>query len=78
MGEFVRVAKVAEIPDGGKQVVEVDERLIVICHVGGSFYAIDDVCTHDGGPLGDGASGWIPDRLPAAWGRGLMFATAGR
>ena len=55
MGEFVRVAKVAEIPDGGKQVFEVDERLIVICHVGGRFYAIDDVCTHDGGPLGDGA-----------------------
>ena len=26
----------------------------MLCHVGGKFYAIDDVCTHDGGPLGEG------------------------
>lgn len=54
MAEFVRVAKVAEVPDPGKQLVEVDERLVVLCHVGGQFFAIDDVCTHDGGPLGEG------------------------
>lgn len=51
---FVRIAKVADVPDPGKQLVEVDDRLIVLCHVGGKFYAIDDVCTHDGGPLGEG------------------------
>jgi 3-phenylpropionate/trans-cinnamate dioxygenase ferredoxin component len=51
---FVRVAKVTDVPDPGKQLVEVGERLIVLCHVGGKFYAIDDVCTHDGGPLGEG------------------------
>ena len=33
---------------------EVDERLVVVVHVEGLFYCIDDVCTHDGGPLGDG------------------------
>jgi 3-phenylpropionate/trans-cinnamate dioxygenase ferredoxin subunit len=54
MAEFVRVAKVADIPDPGKELVEIDERLVVLCHVGGQFYAIDDVCTHDGGPLGEG------------------------
>jgi 3-phenylpropionate/trans-cinnamate dioxygenase ferredoxin subunit len=51
---FVPVAKVSEIPDPGKQIVEIDERLVVIVHVDGKFYAIDDVCTHDGGPLGEG------------------------
>jgi 3-phenylpropionate/trans-cinnamate dioxygenase ferredoxin subunit len=52
--DFVRVAKVSDIPDPGKQIVEVDDRLVVVFHVAGQFYAIDDVCTHDGGPLGEG------------------------
>jgi 3-phenylpropionate/trans-cinnamate dioxygenase ferredoxin component len=54
MSKFVRVANVTDISDPGKMVVEVDERLIVLCRVGGQYYAIDDVCTHDGGPLGEG------------------------
>ena len=54
MSDFVRVAKVSEIPDPGKLIVEVDDRLVALFHVGGKFYAIDDVCTHDGGPLGEG------------------------
>ena len=54
MSDFVRVAKTADIPDPGRKVFEVDEQLVVVVHTGGQFYAIDDVCTHDGGPLGDG------------------------
>ncbi len=54
MADFVAVARAADIPDPGKLVVEVDERLVVVCHVAGKYYAIDDVCTHDGGPLGEG------------------------
>ncbi|NIP85989.1 MAG: Rieske 2Fe-2S domain-containing protein [Planctomycetales bacterium] len=54
MPDFVKVASVAEIPDPGKLAVECDERIVVVCHVDGQFYCIDDVCTHDGGPLGDG------------------------
>ncbi len=51
---FTRVATVAEIPDPGRELVEVEDRLVVLFHVGGQFYAIDDVCTHDDGPLSDG------------------------
>jgi 3-phenylpropionate/trans-cinnamate dioxygenase ferredoxin subunit len=54
MTEFVRVATASEIPDPGRELVEVDETLVVLLHVGGEFFAIDDVCTHDGGPLGEG------------------------
>jgi 3-phenylpropionate/trans-cinnamate dioxygenase ferredoxin component len=54
MSEFVAVAKVHEIPDPGRQVLEIAEQVVVLLHVGGRFYCIDDVCTHDGGPLGDG------------------------
>jgi len=54
MSDFIPVAKVSEIPDPGKKLVEVEERLVVVIHAAGQFYAIDDVCTHDGGPLGEG------------------------
>ncbi len=54
MSEFVRVARVSEVPDPGRQLVEVDEQLIALFHVEGKFYALDDVCTHDGGPLAEG------------------------
>ncbi len=54
MSEFVKIAKVTDIPDPGKQTLEVDDALVVLFHVGGRFYCIDDVCTHDGGPLGEG------------------------
>ena len=54
MPEFVAVAKAADIPDPGKLTVEVDDEIVVVCHIGGEWFCIDDVCTHDGGPLGDG------------------------
>lgn len=54
MSEFIRVANVSELPAGGKIVVDVDDRLVALFHVEGKIYALDDVCTHDGGPLADG------------------------
>jgi metal-sulfur cluster biosynthetic enzyme/nitrite reductase/ring-hydroxylating ferredoxin subunit len=54
MADFIRVADVTEIPDPGKTLVEVDGEMVALFHVEGRFYAIDDVCTHDGGPLADG------------------------
>lgn len=52
--EFVRVCKVTDIPEGERRWFEFEEETIVVFNVGGRFYAIADVCTHDGGPLGDG------------------------
>lgn len=54
MSEFVTAAKVSEIADPGSLLVEVSDRLVVLIHAAGHFYALDDVCTHDGGPLSDG------------------------
>ena len=54
MSDFHFAAKTTDIPDPGKKLVEVEDRLVALFHVGGQFYAIDDVCTHDGGPLGEG------------------------
>ena len=54
MSAFVKVASRAELPSGSKKLVEVDGRAIAVFHCEGAFYAIDDVCTHDGGPLAEG------------------------
>ncbi len=54
MSEFQKVARVADIPDPGRELLELDDRIVVLLHVGGEFFCIDDVCTHDGGPLSDG------------------------
>ena len=48
------VAKLSEIPDGTTREVIVDGLGILLCNVGGNVYAIEDVCTHDGGPLEQG------------------------
>ena len=54
MAEFIKVASLGEIPDPGKLLVEIDERILALFHIGGEVFCIDDVCTHDGGPLSDG------------------------
>lgn len=54
MSDFVKVAATTDLPDPGRQLVEVEDRIVVLFHVGGQFYCIDDVCTHDGGPLSEG------------------------
>jgi 3-phenylpropionate/trans-cinnamate dioxygenase ferredoxin subunit len=54
MAEFQSVGGVKEFADPSSTFVEVDERPIVLIHAASRFYALDDVCTHDGGPLSDG------------------------
>ena len=54
MPEFVKVTTRAELPPGRKLLAEVDGRAIAVFNVDGSYHAIDDVCTHDGGPLAEG------------------------
>ncbi len=51
---FVTVAKTADVAPGSVKYVEVNGARIALCNVAGAFYAIDDECTHDGGPLDQG------------------------
>ena len=52
--EFVAIAAADEISNGERLFVTIDDQAIVVFNIGGQFYAIGDVCTHDDGPLGDG------------------------
>jgi len=48
------VAPVAEIPAGGRKLVEAGGRRIVVFNLKGEFYALLDRCPHQGGPLSEG------------------------
>ena len=54
MSEFTKVATISEINDGGKLLIESDDRLVILFQIGDQYFCIDDVCTHDGGTLSDG------------------------
>jgi 3-phenylpropionate/trans-cinnamate dioxygenase ferredoxin subunit len=54
MSEFVKVARTDEIPVNGSKLIEVDDVRVALFNLDGEFYAIEDVCTHDGGPLVEG------------------------
>jgi nitrite reductase (NADH) small subunit/3-phenylpropionate/trans-cinnamate dioxygenase ferredoxin subunit len=48
------VARADEIKPGTGKTVELSGRKLAIFNVDGKFHAIDDVCPHRGGPLGEG------------------------
>jgi nitrite reductase/ring-hydroxylating ferredoxin subunit len=54
LAEFIRVAGVNEVPPGKGIVVEVSGRKIAVFNIDGDFFAIDNICAHRGGPLGEG------------------------
>jgi 3-phenylpropionate/trans-cinnamate dioxygenase ferredoxin subunit len=43
-----------QIPAGRVKLVTDGDLRIAVCNVDGQFYAIEDVCSHDGGPLDQG------------------------
>ena len=52
--EFFEIAAAADVPNGERLFVEIDEVYLVLFNIGGQIFAIEDVCSHDDGPLGDG------------------------
>jgi len=54
MARFVKVATTDEMAPGQAKMVQVDDKKIALFQVEGGFYALDDTCTHRGGPLSEG------------------------
>ena len=48
------VAAVKDIPPGGRKVIQVNGRAIVVFNLAGEFFALNDRCPHKGGPLSQG------------------------
>jgi 3-phenylpropionate/trans-cinnamate dioxygenase ferredoxin component len=52
--EFVKVGTKSEIPEGTVKVVEAGAHRVALCHSHSGYFAVADICSHDGGPLGEG------------------------
>ena len=48
------VARKSEIADGTTKRVIIGDKSLLLCNVEGEIFAIEDVCTHDGGALDQG------------------------
>jgi 3-phenylpropionate/trans-cinnamate dioxygenase ferredoxin component len=51
---FVKVGLASDVPMGRAETFEVEDRHIAVYRLEDGYYAIDDLCTHDGGPLAEG------------------------
>ena len=77
MSHFVKVATKSEIEAGSGKKVEINGKEIALFNIGGSFCAMDDTCSHRGGPLSEGSlednvvtcpwHGWQYDVRTGAW-----------
>ena len=51
---YVTVARIGEIPRGGVKIVRLDDIPVAVFHLEDGYYAIEDICTHDSGPVAEG------------------------
>jgi nitrite reductase/ring-hydroxylating ferredoxin subunit len=54
MAELVAVAKLTDLDAGLCRAVQAGDKAIALFNVSGTIYALDNVCLHRGGPLGEG------------------------
>jgi nitrite reductase/ring-hydroxylating ferredoxin subunit len=52
--DFVKVANTNEIEPGQARLVDVKGKEIALFNVDGELFALDNTCTHRGGPLAEG------------------------
>jgi nitrite reductase/ring-hydroxylating ferredoxin subunit len=54
MGTFIQVARSADLAPGRALAVEIGGRTVAVFRTAECLYAVDDTCTHSGGPLSEG------------------------
>lgn len=54
MGILAKVASKKDLPPGKAMSVTVGRKTIAVFNSGGEFFAIDNTCTHAGGPISEG------------------------
>ena len=75
MPEFVKVAKTGDIAPGEAKAVDVGANRIAIFSIDGTHYAIDDTCTHRGGPLSEGMV--VGNEVTCPWHGAVFDVTTG-
>jgi nitrite reductase/ring-hydroxylating ferredoxin subunit len=72
---FFKLARTGEIAPGEGKVVETSGKRIAIFNIDGRFYAIDDTCTHRGGPLSEGMI--VGTEVTCPWHGAVFDVTSG-
>ena len=55
MSDWISVCRAEDLTPGSHRLVELDGAQVAVFNLDGQYYAIEDVCTHDGGVLTGGA-----------------------
>ncbi len=85
MAQTLRIGKSSDVPEGGAKAFEAAGRKIAVFRSGGALHAMDGVCPHRGGPLGEGtvengivACPWHAWRFDVRTGRCLNLPEGGQ
>jgi len=54
LGRLVKVFGANEMEVGGTKIMKVEGKSIAFFRIGEEFFALDNICLHRGGPLGEG------------------------
>lgn len=67
---WIDVGTSEDIANNECKVVDLDDDLVAIYNLDGEYFAIEDLCTHDGGDL---SSGWVEDGCAVCPRHGAQF-----
>ena len=74
---FIRIAAVAELPpEGEAREFPLGDKMVCVAHINGKYSAMDNVCQHRGGPLGQGVV--MGDKLVCPWHGWVWDPVSGR
>ena len=54
MSEWIDVSNINDFKSGSKKVIDIDGTMVIVVNIAGNYFAIEDICTHDGGDLSGG------------------------
>lgn len=54
MANWIRIASIEQCPPGSAREFVAEQQVVAVFNVAGTLYALDGICPHQGGPLGEG------------------------
>jgi nitrite reductase/ring-hydroxylating ferredoxin subunit len=75
MAEFIKVCQSGDIAPGEGRLVQAGGKRIALFNVDGTFHAVDDTCTHRGGPLSEGML--VGTEVTCPWHGAVFDVTSG-
>ena len=67
MTSFVKVARTSDIEPGQSKIVDVKGKQIALFNIDGELFALDNMCPHEEGSLGEGEIAGYEVTCPASY-----------